>query len=150
MSVRAEIIDSAADTAFASSWADWMEEQGESVHGEIMDQAPNTPAAAKKWARKLIAAMEKLNGKKIDKIYGIAELKALAARHERQAISSRSHRLTPDNFGYCTAMTALGHGVGWSDDFPEHGFLIPSADFHCWGARSCEGSVHRDELARRG
>ena len=31
-----------------------------------------------------------------------------------------------------------------------HWSLRPSADFHCWGARSCEGSVHRDELARRG
>ena len=146
MSARAVIIESAARTAFASSWADWMEEQGESVHGEIMDQAPNTPLAAKKWARKLIAAMEKLNDKKISDMYWSAWAKADRANEHRGSGKEAKAR----DFGYCTAMTALGHGVSWSDDFPEHGFLIPSADFHCWGTRNCEGSVHRDELARRG
>jgi len=140
--IRAEIIEAAARAAYVSAWADWAEEQGESLRGELMDQAPNTPLAAKKWARKLIAAMEKMNGQKIDKIYA----HAAAMPHT----SSWHKRATAADFGHYTAMQALGHGVSWGDDHPDHGFLIPSADFHCWGARSCEGSVHRAELARRG
>lgn len=141
-SIRNQIIDAAARAAYVSAWADYQEEQGESLRGELMDQAPSTPAAARKWAVKLISEMEKLNGQKIDKMYA----RAAAMPHT----SSWHKRAEPDDFGHYTAMQALGHGVSWGDDHPEHGFLIPSADFHCWGARSCEGSVHRAELARRG
>ena len=130
--------DAAARAAYVSAWANWMEEQGESLRGELMDQAPNTPAAAKKWARKLIATMEKMNGLKIDKMYARAKADA-----ESSSRSSRPGRnASPEEFGYCTAMQAMGSGVSWADDHPEHGFRIPGAEVYCPGsARSFEGYV---------
>lgn len=145
--VRNEIIKSAARAAYVSSWANWAEEQGESLHGELMDQAPNTPAAAVKWARKLISTMEKMNGLKIDKMYWSAAQKA-DIHHSN---TRRGRDASPEEFGYCTAMQSMGHGVSWGDDHPDHGFLIPHTEFYCHGEQECEGYVSdREGIASRG
>lgn len=128
---REDIIDAAARAGFVQAWASWMEERGESLRGELMDQAPPTPSKARAWAKKLIQGMETLNGLPVSEMYERAL--AMPGRHLR--------RSAPEDFGFTTAMQALGHGVSWADDHPEHGFLIPRADFSMFGPRSFDASV---------
>lgn len=136
MSHRKQIIDAAARAAYVSSWANWAEENGVrlSSGGDLMDQAPRTPASAKAWAKKLIICMEKLNGKKIDAMYEHAAELAFEHHQNNRAVNA-------DNFGHYTAMQALGHGVSWDDSHPSHGFKIPSAEFYCDSPKSCHGYV---------
>ena len=125
-----DIIDAAARAAFVSAWADYQEERGRHLRGELMDQALATPTAAKKWARSLFAAMAKMNRKSVERMY------------EHAAGDDQSARTRKD-FGHYTATQALGHGVGWSDDYPDHGLRIPHAEFHMDGARSFFAEVSK-------
>lgn len=137
------IVAAAARAGFVQAWADWMEEKGESLHGELMDQAPVTPAKAKVWAKKLLSTMERMNGLSLDKMYERAAAKPLEHSWERKP--------TKKDFGHYTAMQALGHGVAWSDDHPRHGFKIPHAEFHMMGARDLWATVSaRAGIASRG
>lgn len=156
MSNRKEIIDAMARAAYVQAWANWAEENGESLRGELMDQAPSTPAAAKKWAQNLARLMEKFNGAKIEKLYARAALSADAAswrggHGSNHTMALRRRQATPDNFGYCIAMESLGHGVGWGDDHPDHGYLVPMSEFYCHGEKDCDGYVSDSQgLAHRG
>lgn len=145
MSLRAEIIESAARTIFVQHWADQCicgsdaedcRNGGESnpdfdpkaKHREngdghppgtnLMDVAPETSTHARKAAKDLIQTIEKMNREKIHVLY-------------KQAEKMKGHRKapTPDDFGYSIAMSALGHGVSWKDDHPEAGIKIPDLGY---------------------
>lgn len=143
MSIKAEIIEAAARAVYVQAWANYMEESGGHIeHGiDLMDQAPKTPTVATKWARELVKTMEKFNKRKIERIY-IAAAKE-PGRHEKEA--------TPEDFGHYTAMESLGHGVGWGDSHPNHGFRVPSSEFYCDDEKSCSGHVsQRPEIGHDG
>jgi hypothetical protein len=129
MSVRKEIIAAAARAAFVQGWASYKEERGETAGWggqDLMDLAPATPGAARVWANELIDKMEKLNhGKSIEAMYRHAAMK-----------SGHAKVPTPEDFGHYTAMQALGHGVAWCDDHPQHGYRIPSGEFIMHASRS--------------
>lgn len=135
MSIKSEIIEAAARAVYVQAWASYMEESGGHIeHGiDLMDQAPRTPTAAKKWARELIKTMEKFNGKKIERMYVAAAKMPLEHSWEKAA--------TPEDFGHYTAMESLGHGVSWDDSHPFHGFHIPLSEFDCSSQRDCHGYV---------
>lgn len=136
MTLKNEIIRAAARAAYVSAWADYMENAGKAkgwAGQDLMDLAPKTPAAANKWAKKLIATMERMNGKTIEAMAADACSRPHSHSWEKEG--------TYEDFGHYTAMQALGHGVGWSDSHPAHGFKIPHGEFYCHNARSCEGYV---------
>jgi hypothetical protein len=113
------IVDSVARTLWVTAWADWMEEQGERLHGELFNQAPKTPRQAQDAARKLVKKVESMNKMKIDDLY------------EAAANAEGHHSRMPDeeDFGYSIAMSSLGHGVSWEDDHPDIGIKYPNVEF---------------------
>lgn len=109
--MREQIREYMAKTFFATAWADYQDEYGEGVGMgvEIMDVIPDTyPESAYKAADKLITRMEFINGETIERIYEIC----------RDEPGKHSRDPDPDEFGYCMAMQAMGHGVGWDDNHP--------------------------------
>lgn len=105
------IRDYMAKTFFAFAWADWQEEYGDiSLSGvEIMDAIPEEyPDTAYMAADILIKKMEEINGLDIKTIFEIC--RGAPGEHRREPDA--------DEFGYCMAMQAMGHGVGWDDNHP--------------------------------
>ncbi len=144
-SVKNAFIKYAARVVYVSSWGDWMEENGRGAElsgREMMEMAPKrTPLSATRWARRLVATMEKMNGLSLSTMW----------EHAKAGGSFGGKVPTIEDFAFCTAMEALGHGVGWGDDHPEHGFFIPSAEFYLNSETTGDGYVsERKEMARRG
>lgn len=109
--MKAQIREYMAKTFFACAWADYQEEFGEGIGmgAEIMDEIPdNYPVSAYDAADHLIKAMERINGATIESIFEIC--RAEPGNHRREP--------DEDEFGYCMAMQAMGHGVGWDDNHP--------------------------------
>jgi hypothetical protein len=119
--LRAKIVEAAARALFVDAWASAEEEagRGRELRGELMDLAPETIPEAVDQAEELMKEFEQTNAKAVDVMY--QEAAALPGRHHSDP--------TPEDFGHYTAMQALGHGVSWSDDHPEHGFKVPHISF---------------------
>lgn len=103
--LRSEIVNMMARTFYVSAWADAMEEAGERLQGELMDQAPETPHDAYEHAEKAAARIEQANGMSLDALY-----------HKMTAMEGGDD--TASEFGYCLAMMWQGSGVSWFDDHP--------------------------------
>jgi hypothetical protein len=74
-----------------------------------MGVIPETyPESAYKAADKLIVGLEKLNGVSLETIFETC----------RDAEGLHMREPDEDEFGYCMAMQAMGHGVGWDDNHP--------------------------------
>ncbi len=116
---RDEFMDAAARALWVQAWADAAEEQGETLSGELMDQAPETPPEAKQAAKELAVALEQSNG-------------PLSQLWDKAATAKGKHSRDPtvEDFGHYLAMGALGHGVSWEDDHPDVGIKLPSMEFH--------------------
>ncbi len=116
---RDEFMDAAARALWVQAWADAAEEQGETLSGELMDQAPETPPQAHEAAKELAVALEQSNG-------------PLSHLWEKAATAKGKHYSEPtvEDFGHYLAMSALGHGVSWEDDHPDVGIKLPSMEFH--------------------
>lgn len=109
--MKDQIREYMAKTFFATAWADYQDEYGSGVGMgvEIMDAIPDTyPQSAYDAADKLIAGLEKVNGMDIETIFKTC--KDEPGAHHREP--------DEDEFGYCMAMQAMGHGVGWDDNHP--------------------------------
>ena len=117
-----EILDSMARTLWVNAWADWMEEQGESLRGELFSQAPKTPREAVKAAQSLAKKIESMNGMDMGELW------------EKASTAEGRHSSRPDkeDFGYGLAMRSLGHGVAWEDDHPDIGIKYPLVEFGPW------------------
>lgn len=132
--IRDEIIESAARAFYVSWWANEQENKKGFRGfggGDLIDIAPRTPRNVLTFARAFIADFEKTNGVRADQMYERA--KALAEAPGGMHYARRDP--SPDLFGHYTAMQAMGHGVAWSDDYPEHGFKIPRAEYYGPGSR---------------
>jgi hypothetical protein len=108
--MKEQIREYMAKTFFATAWADYQEQAlGEGLQGEIMDQIPDTyPESAYSAADKLIAGLEKVNGTTLETIFQTC----------RDEPGDHHREPDEDEFGYCMAMQAMGHGVGWDDNHP--------------------------------
>ena len=125
-----EIILGMARGVWAIHWADELEEAGESrsLSGQdIYEIAPETPAWAEKWAKKLAGSICHLNGdRSLDMLF----------REVKQAGFPRDQ----ESFGYYLGMQAVGSGVHWTDDVPfgnsKPKILVPSYEFYEGAERS--------------
>jgi len=105
MNDREEFRHWVARTLFVTAWADWKDQYGGGAPGNgcnLMEEAPETPVYVYQSADDLI---EKLGD--VDAL--IAKAKAVW-KPERKGGGSAAEEL-----GYCMAMQAMGHGVGWTD-----------------------------------
>ena len=87
-----------------------------------MDYMPETVEAARVKARELIEEIEGQNHQLLD---GIEKF------YEGTIVPMDGHMKdpTPEDFGHYLAMQALGHGVSWADDHPDHGLELPLISF---------------------
>lgn len=131
--LRDTIVGEMARTLFVTAWADREEERQErlgrrykgpfsgSLGGvDLFDIAPRTSTKARTAANKLAREIEKINGARLDTLYGRAE--SAPGKHYREP--------TPESFGFGLAMQALGHGVSWRDDHPDAGIKLPYTEFY--------------------
>lgn len=141
---REAIIRGAAKGAYADEWARAIEE----AHGEgritfealksflpggrEIEPPEDPPAACLRWARKLIKTIEDWNGVKVQDAFN----EWMVDCYEGSGAPSS------ELFGHYLAMEAMGSGVAWSDSYPEHGLLVPSA--------ACGFEVTRNGRFRRG
>jgi hypothetical protein len=129
-----------ARTLFVTAWADWAEENGESLRGELFDLAPETPPEAEQCAAGLIERVELLNDASWEELYKRA--KAAPGKHLR--------RPKPEDFAYGLTMQMLGHGVSWFDDHPHFEIKLPSVETHWDGEELfCSTSGGRNPARRR-
>lgn len=118
--VTAHIAEEIARAFFVTAWADAQEERGTSFSGvNLYDVAPETPEYVIRDAMDLVRSMERLNGMRMRDMY-------YRALDRAELIDAPDVR---DNFGYMTAMQAMGSGVRWTDDYRDHGLKVPYKDF---------------------
>lgn len=116
-SLHDQIIHHMARTLFALAYADWAEEVGESLPGDVFNHIPSTftdvgaLAAAQWFGVELMAA----NGFKVlTDLSGVFYL----AKHEHLFHNEKGDReMNPEHFAHYTVMQAIGHGVGLRDAF---------------------------------
>ncbi len=128
--MRDAIVDYMARTLFVEAYARHAEEciapeeecevcgfyGTASMGADWVDIAPPTPdGEPMELASSLAKQIESLNGCALDALYTRAC--AVPGRHSRKA--------TPEDFGFCLAMQAMGHGVGWSDNHPDPDIKFP-------------------------
>lgn len=126
---RSEILRAAARAAFVQEWASRVERDVEDgrrkrtpygAGDDIMDFAPKrTPASANKWAKEMIAKVEKLSKEDIVDLY-----------HRLEAEPGHRRSPTLEDFGHYIAMQAVGHGVSWGDDHPDDGLEVPYMEYY--------------------
>jgi hypothetical protein len=124
------IVEAMARAAFVSAWASKQEDKAARTRkrlnwggADLMDLAPTTNAAAKRWAKQLAADLVRQN-----KVRTVTDLVSKAARADGrgEAVGFEYAR----KFGHYVAMMALGHGVGWWDDHEKFQMTVPYSEFY--------------------
>ena len=117
-----------ARTLFVVCWADWCDRFGEHTPGgaELMSAAPDTPKEAFDGADKFIADLERANGVSLFELFQRA-LAVVEVPIEDVEPNDDDHWVR--EFAYGLVMPALGHGVGWDDDYPEFEIELPDCHF---------------------
>lgn len=120
-----EFLLHAARAFFACAWADMIEENGGTLHGEIMEQMPDAiDPAATHAARTLMFDMLRANG--------CPDAAAMLAKCPDEG----NRPYTLETLGHYAAMQAMGHGVGLGDAFGDHDCL--TVDYIEFGSHSLE------------
>lgn len=143
--MNSEIIESCARTLWTLWWADQCScgrndaetcrtngaadkdpekhrELGAVPGADLTEIAPPTPPDAFYATERLLAKIVSRN-KAIAPTILELYLKAASLPGKHLA------KPTPKEFGACMALEALGHGAGWGDDHPDHGFDIPLTSY---------------------
>jgi hypothetical protein len=114
-----------ARTLFMMAYANAAEERSlpdsfpKAKAGEDWDDiAPKTPKTAELAAERLTQEIEVLNATSIETAYATAI----------NAPGNHRKEPTPEDFGHCLAMEALGSGVAWADNHPNHNLKMPSIE----------------------
>ena len=123
------ILEAMARAAFVSEWANKQEEKAQRTRKrlnwggqDLMNLAPATNAAAKKWARDLATELVRKNNRTLDAlIHDAARADGLDIRVGQEYARK---------FGHYVAMMALGHGVGWWDDHEKFPMVVPYSEFY--------------------
>jgi len=119
---NAEILAGIPAGVWADLWATEQEEKGRSFSGmDIVEEAPNPPAWAKKWGKEIADKIVALNHKSLEELYQMVV--AAGYPHDR------------DQFGLHLGMQAVGHGISWSDDvsyakLSHDAIKLPRTDFY--------------------
>lgn len=127
--LREMVVDACARALFVCAYMDHCDEctirvcrvcgeHGKAGPGEDwMDIAPPENDESRQCAEGLVTRFEAANERTIEYIYAHAE-----------RMTGHMAPPTPRLFGHYLAMQALGHGVSWSDDHPDHGFAVPHTE----------------------
>lgn len=131
--------DKAAQTIFASIWADWIEENAQKsakyrniLSGkDVLEIAPDYDEFLSKHDKyrfenkiyEMIARFEEANGKR-----DVLDLYQHALKMDGQTEENPSSGSTQEMFGYYVLMQMLGHGVSWNDDHENPGFKYPHTE----------------------
>lgn len=129
MTIRKTIIEAMARAFWVAAYADacdrYFEEHGEPPAGydvagpreDWMDKAPETGGGALRAAFHLVRLFERKHLLSVEDVF-------------EKACALEGHRKdpTPSDFGHYMAMEAMGHGVGWGDDHPGHGYDLPRVE----------------------
>lgn len=129
-----EILKSAARTFWVAAYADavdrYFDEYGKKASlpmavmgADWFDVAPKTQIGAVLAALQLESEFLYLNRTGLEDAYRKAELDVAGEEHRKEP--------TPREFGYCLAMEAMGHGVSWRDNHPDHGYEVPYIEYTC-------------------
>lgn len=118
------IRDGIAKAYYLTAWFDREQECGRTYPGqEISEVAPEKiPEKAYDIADALLARIEELNGAGLDADFWfrgamIADLQdRLGRKPTEDELEEAMDADTEEQFGWYTAMEAMGHGVSWSDD----------------------------------
>ena len=121
--IERKIITAMARTLFCLAWADYQEQvRGESLRGEIADQAPETPQDVLNAAHYVAGMVAQMNGKSL----------FFLVRDAMNA-DGRARWLIPDSyveeFGSDLAMMVTGQGVSWFDDHAEFPLKTPQIEW---------------------
>lgn len=153
------IRDGMARAIWVTSFADWVDQQGPSAQRKYgagpgqdwSDVAPATPESADAAAEDLTVLLWRENrnvgdGPRTVRV-GLYR-RALAADKARARPASR--RATPNDFGHCLAMQAMGHGVSWFDDHATFPLKFPRHfEAHCFNGMEIDWSPRvADRMAR--
>jgi hypothetical protein len=152
-SIRQDIETALGRSLFGSAWASAVElardigETGDvdapNLSGcEILDHAPETSESAQAEARRILATLRydqgtvKLSNRDEGRVFlSGPELGRFFLDHVLPAARAASGDDTLDAsetaeaFGHALMGEAIGHGFGWTDDFPPHGLLVASSEF---------------------
>jgi hypothetical protein len=125
--MRESIVEGAARALFVQWWADQcsecendaetcrLERNGHQPNDpggvELMDVAPETSESARACAKCLV-----------ERVASQARWTEVTNREEVES--------DPEGFGHYLAMEALGHGVAWSDDHPDHDLVLPLIGYY--------------------
>ena len=127
--LRDDIVEKIARTFFVDAWARDEEYEAErdpdyelpfGPGDDLMDVAPDTPRDALKAAEEYAQEIEKANKMSLDRMFEHAA---------RIAGEDPEDAGLAEDFGFVTAMEALGHGISWRDDHPAHGLEVPSTEY---------------------
>jgi len=110
--MKQPIIEQFAETLWACAWADWQDELSEddpekvNMSGcEITEIMSDVPDSAVKAGRKLFDRLNEMNGG------NLAEKMEAVCERDDSDLEYLAHYI---------AMECLGHGVAYSDDYPDH------------------------------
>lgn len=142
--MRDEIIEAMANAFWVSSYADWWENEGtlddpHACSGEDwMDCSLDIPDTAYVLAHKFCETIEESYDLTIEQLYN--NTIALPGKHYKDPCF--------EDFGHYLAMEAMGHGVSWSDDHPDHNLKIPSiSSCHVYCIDSVDGRSYEFEFS---
>lgn len=129
MSDRQAIIDGMARLYYVQAWANYQDERADKGYkpenpgagGDWYDIAPKTARWAERYARKVAAWIERVNGCTLDALYDRAV----------QAIEAGGKVYTnrepdEDRFGADLAHESMGTGVRWTDNYPDFPYVMPT------------------------
>lgn len=126
--MKNKFLHHAALAFFASAWADQVEENGQTLRGEIMDQLPaQIDPAAIHAAKTLAMDIERANGKTLGELLDFIDDNGNGDRPN-----------TAEYFGHYAAMQAMGHGVGLYDAFGGEVYKAIKVPYIEFGSHSLE------------
>lgn len=122
-----EIVKSMARTLFVSAWADYHEERGRTFTGDLMDQAPPTPAVFLHAAYYLAGRVEQGNTRSL--FFLLRDAKGADKKRVLLKLEPEDEKELTDEyareFGSDLAMMLMGTGVSWFDDHEKFRLNLP-------------------------
>lgn len=121
------IVEAMARTLFVAAWADYHEERGKTFTGELMNQAPPTPAVFLHAAYYLAGRVEQGNTRSL--FFLLRDAKGADKKRTLLQLTKEDEKeLTPEfarEFGSDLAMMLMGTGVSWFDDHEKFNLKMP-------------------------
>lgn len=123
-----EIYNSLIRTLWVMAWSSWTEESGKREGSwagmNLMDLAPPVPEDCKHASHHFFNSLNNLNFGLSNKLNQILE----------------KNNVSQENLGYYLAMEATGTGVAFTDDYKDHGLIVPRMEVYYY--EGDDGELH--------